>query len=158
MLRLTLPLIFLGMPAIAAAAETWGEAGDWKILVDPENGNGCYMEKEFADATVVRLGHVPNRRGGFFSAFNENWTGLEEGSTEDVRFDFGDALFGGDAEVMVSDDRPGAYVFFDNPGFIDEFAKRNSVWVYPKGDAGVEIELKGTSAAIAEVQKCHSQQ
>jgi hypothetical protein len=156
MLRSTIPLIFLGLPALAA--ETWSEVGDWRILVDPSNGNGCYMEKEFEDATLVRLGHVPNRRGGFFAAFNKNWSELKDGSSADIRFDFGDALFGGQGEIMVVDDRPGGYVFFDNPGFIAEFAKRNSVWVYPKGEAGVEIALTGTSAAIAEVQRCHAEQ
>ncbi|MDU8944265.1 hypothetical protein [Ovoidimarina sediminis] len=156
--KLAITLILFGLPGHATEGRTWSEAGDWVILIDPENGNGCFMEKEFDDATLVRMGHVPNRRGGFFAAYNAGWTELGEGKIEDLRFDFGDALFGGEAEIVAESDRPGGYVFFDNPGFIDEFAKRNSVWVYPKGAAGFEIDLKGTSAALAAVQSCQSEQ
>jgi len=75
----------------AAAAEelvSWGTSGEWTILVDPAVGNGCLMQKQFEDGTLVQFGTVPDRKGGFVAVYNPDWTGIEDGVTGTVKFEF----------------------------------------------------------------------
>ena len=53
---------------------SWGTSGDWEILVDPDVGHGCFMQKAFDDGTLVLVGAVPDRQGGFFAALNAEWS------------------------------------------------------------------------------------
>lgn len=136
----------------------WGDAGVWAILIDPEVGNGCYMENTFDDGTLVQVGFVPDRNGGFFAAYNSAWATIEDGVIGTVQFDFGNSLFGGDYVGVANADLFGGYAFFNNPEFINEFGKRNTVSI--KGDRGttLDISLKGTSRAINAVRSCHAEQ
>lgn len=148
--------------AAAASAEEpvqWGQTGDWTIWVDPTVGHGCYMARTYDDETVIRIGTVPARRGGFLAAHNANWTDIEEGGEGVLRIDFGDALFEGTVVGTVYDDLPGGYAFFDNPDFVNEFRKRNSlILIGRKSGYRVEIDLKGTSKGINAVLACQKEQ
>jgi hypothetical protein len=147
-----------GTDAEPVGHTTWGKSGDWEILIDSNVGNGCYMEKTFENGTLVQVGIVPDRDGGFFAAYNADWREIEDGDAGTVRFDFGDALFGGDVVGVVKGDLRGGYAFFNNPAFIKEFAKRNTVEITAKWGSAIEIGLKGTSNAIKAVLKCDSEQ
>jgi len=155
-------LIVVGIMAAASASaeglEDWGTSGQWKILVDPSSGNGCLAERSFDDGTRVQIGAVPARDGGFFAAYNPSWTDIEDGEDGTVKFDFGDAMFAGDVKGRIDRDEPGGYAFFDNPNFVSEFGKRNTVKV--SGDRGrlVEINLAGSKKAIDAVLDCQSKQ
>lgn len=132
--------------------------GDWNILVDETTGDSCFAQKDFEDGTRVQIGFDILRNGGFFAAYNSDWTQIEEGGAGTAKFEFGDARFAGDATGRMNDDLPGGYAFFDNPDFVDEFAKRNSVKF--SGESGVwfEISLSGTGQAIAAVRNCQKDQ
>jgi hypothetical protein len=154
----------LGMFVAASAAfgsdlESFGESGDWAILVDPSAGHGCLMQKTFEDQTLVQMGVLPLRQGAFFAVYNPEWDDIEEGTEGVVRIDFGDTLFEGSVVGTWLDGVPGGFAFFDNPAFIDEFAKRNSVTVIGKKSGHrVEIDLKGTTRALSAVRSCQDQQ
>lgn len=137
---------------------TWGEAGNWTILIDPDVGNGCYMERTLEDGTLVQVGMVPIRDGGFVALYNPAWTAIEDGVVGTVQFDFGTSLFGGDYVGVVEGDLFGGYAFFNNPAFVSEFGRRNSVVI--KGDKGatMDISLAGTAKAINAVRSCHAEQ
>ena len=139
-----------------AAHIKWGASGDWAILINPDAGNGCYMEKTFEDGTLVQVGILPDRNGGFFAAYNAGWSDIEDGDSGTVRFDFGDALFGGEVVGVLRGDLRGGYAFFNNPAFVEEFGKRNNVKISWGG--ATEINLKGTRRAIGAVLKCDSEQ
>ncbi|GAB5439399.1 hypothetical protein [Falsiruegeria mediterranea] len=137
---------------------SWGNSGDWDIMVDPDVGHGCFMQKSFDDGTVVQVGAVPDRQGGFFAALNAAWTEITDGQEGVLTFDFGDAKFAGDALGVIRHGVPGGYAFFDNPKFVDEFGKRNAVKVTGKSGQSIEVDLKGSQKAIAAVRACQDEQ
>lgn len=150
----------IGTQAVHAQTthKKWGDSGAWAILVDPDVGNGCYMENSFDDGTLVQVGFVPNRDGGFVALYNAAWSNIEEGVVGKVQFDFGKSLFGGDYVGVVKADLFGGYAFFNNPEFVSELGRRDDVAI--KGDKGetIDISLKGTARAINAVRKCHAEQ
>ena len=150
--------VFAGGSLHAIGMEQWGEAGDWKILIDPDKGNGCLAWKQFESGLIVEIGAAPDQAGGFFAAYNPDWKQIEDGGTGIVKFDFEDARFEGDAVGVVKNGVPGGYAFFDNPEFVTEFGKRNSVVVSGESGAEFEVDLAGTTKAIAAVQSCQAEQ
>lgn len=144
--------------ARAGDMSAWAVIGDWKILVDDATGHSCLAQKDYDDGTRVQIGFDIARNGGFFAAYRESWTQIEAGDIGTVKFEFDDARFVGDALGQMSDELPGGYAFFDNPGFVNEFAKRNSVKF--SGESGIwfEISLSGTRQAIAAVRNCQKEQ
>ena len=145
-------------PGLAADLTHWGEAGDWEILVDPTNGNGCLMQRELEDGTIVQFGAVPNLGGGFFAAYNPEWKDLEDGATNTVKFDFPDKRFAGEAETISKDGKHGGYAYFDNANVPLEFAKNNEMKVLTENKGVLVIPLKGTSNAIKAVKQCQDKQ
>ncbi len=142
----------------AAGMERWGESGDWTILIDPEKGNGCLAWKPFENDMTVEIGAAPNQAGGFFAAFNPAWVQIEDGATGIVKFDFGDAKFEGEAVGVFKNGVPGGYAFFDNPAFLTEFGKRQSVTIIGESGAEVELDLSGSAKAIEAVLTCQAEQ
>ncbi|PYG25502.1 hypothetical protein C8N36_1314 [Pelagimonas varians] len=150
--------IFSASALSAQSYEQWGEAGDWKILVNVDEGNGCLAQKTFEDGTLVQMGAEPLRAGGFFAAYNAAWVNIEDGAEGTVNFDFGDARFAGDAMGKFMEDTPGGYAFFDNPAFLDEFVKRKNVVISGDGGNEVTIDLSGTTKAVAALRACQKEQ
>ena len=150
--------ITAGTAAIAEEYSTWGEAGGWTILVDPDTGNGCLMQKHFDDGTLVQIGIVPTRKGGFFAAYNPEWTDIEDGATGTVKFDFPDIRFSGEVVVVANEEHFGGYAFFDNPKVPLEFAKRNKMTIIGELGRTIEISLAGTAKAIQAVKACQAEQ
>ncbi|WP_171123293.1 MULTISPECIES: hypothetical protein [unclassified Ruegeria] len=153
----TLALFFASL-LHAAGMERWGETGDWTILIDPEKGNGCLAWKPFENDMTVEIGAAPNQAGGFFAAFNPAWIQIEDGATGVVQFDFGDAKFEGEAVGVFKNGVPGGYAFFDNPAFVTEFGKRQSVTIIGESGAEVELDLSGSAKAIEAVLACQAEQ
>lgn len=136
----------------------WGEVGKWIILIDPNADNGCYMEQTFKDGTLVQIGFLPSRDGGFIALYNASWTDIEDGIVGTVQFDFEKSLFGGDYVGVVKGDLFGGYAFFNNPEFVTEFGRRNTVTIKAdKGDT-IDFSLSGTARAINAMRTCHSEQ
>ena len=144
--------------ANAEELKSWKTEGDWEILIDASVGNGCLAQRQYDDGTLVQIGTVPAREGGFFAAYNAEWTDIEIGAEGTINFDFGDARFAGDAVGKVMSDLHGGYAFFDNPSFVKEFGKRESVKVSGETGKLVEIGLKGSSKAISAVLACQKEQ
>ena len=136
----------------------WGESGNWEILIDPDVGDGCYMETTFDDGTLVQIGFVPNRDGGFVALYNPAWTNIEDGVVGTVQFDFEKSLFGGDYVGVVEGELHGGYAFFNNPEFVSEFGRRNTVSIKADKGGTFDVSLKGTSRAINAVRSCHTEQ
>lgn len=136
----------------------WGQSGAWKILIDTSDGGGCYMENVLEDQTLVQLGIAPNRSGGFFAAYNANWTNIDDGHIGRLLFDFGATLFGGEYRGARHNGLPGGYAFFNNPEFAKEFGKRNEVSVTDESGGTLEFNLSGTMKAINSVRNCDAEQ
>lgn len=146
--------IAVGATANSQEFVDWGEVGEWSILVDPGTGNGCLMEKRFDDGTLIQFGEVPNDNGGFFAAYNPDWTDIEDGVTGTVKFEFPKIRFTGDVVGVANDGRFGGYAFFDNPNVPLEFARNNDMTIIGELGRKIEVNLKGTSNAIKAVKAC----
>lgn len=138
--------------------QEWGQSGAWKILIDTSGGGGCYMENVLEDQTLVQFGIAPDRNGGFFAAYNANWTHLDDGHVGRLLFDFGPSLFGGEYIGTRQHGLPGGYAFFNNPEFVKEFGKRNEVSVTDETGGTLDFKLTGTMKAINAVRNCDAEQ
>ncbi len=148
----------LAAPLAAQDRTSWGTAGDWAILVDETVGNGCLMQKDFADGIRVAFGYLPDRKGGFFAALSADWTDIEPGTSGIVKFITDNAKFAGDVELIEVDGRFGGWAFFNNPNLATEMAARRSITVIgPKGGT-FDVDLSGTSRAIRALEECQSDQ
>lgn len=145
-------------PVAAQNLQEYGTAGDWGILVDPAAGPGCLMQRMYDSGTLVQIGALPLRDGAFLAAYNAEWTQISEGEEGVVTLDFGDALFEGEVVGDIENDLPGGLAFFDNPDFVSEFAKRNTLKLSTKGGKGVEVDLRGSSNALNAVRACQDKQ
>jgi len=151
-------MCIVGVSASASELTSWEEIGTWEVLVDPAVGNGCLAQRVFDDGTLVQIGAEPARNGGFFAAYNAEWSDIKDGATGIVNFDFGDARFAGDVVGRINQNLPGGYAFFDNPNFVTEFGKRQSVKVTGESGRLVEIDLTGSKRAIEAVLACQKEQ
>ena len=139
---------------LAQGVQDYGVSGDWAIKVNPENGNGCFMQKSFESGTLVQIGFVPDKEGAFFAVYNAEWTNIVAGDTSQLLFDFGDSRFQGAVVGVLLDEVPGGYAFFDNPAFASEFGKRLSVTLHGQSGRTETIDLAGSQRAIAAVKDC----
>jgi hypothetical protein len=66
-------LAVFGLNSAASAQEvvTWGEAGGWDVLVDKTLANGCFIQAEFEDGSLIRMGIDKEEGGGYVTAFND---------------------------------------------------------------------------------------
>lgn len=145
-------------PQVLAQTSPWGDAGGWTINISSETSSACFATRLMEDNSEVHIGFDPAHEGGYLAVYNAAWTHIEEGQTSVVEFDFGDARFAGEAEARFLQDVPGGYAFFNNPAFVEAFARKNSVRV--KGSKGAEFELvlDGTHKAIVALRKCQKEQ
>jgi hypothetical protein len=151
-------IVMIGTSVGAEELANWSTVGKWEILVDASTGNGCLAERKFEDGTLVQIGAEPARQGGFFAAYNAEWSDIQVGATGVVKFDFGDARFAGGVVGRIRNGLPGGHAFFDNPNFVTEFAKRLSVQVSGESGRLVEIDLSGSKKAIDAVLACQKEQ
>lgn len=162
----TLPIYLTALtlaatPVLADEITEYGAVGDWKVLIDADKGNGCFVQKEFEDGTLVQMGYWPARNGGFFGVYNAAWDKLheaEDGTKTKIKFDFPDKRFVGDAERHLLDDKAGGFVFFDNPHVPDEIAKNIEMTILTESGPDIPINLKGTSNAIKSARECQGKQ
>ncbi len=158
LLSLVCAACFASMAFAETNLKPWATSGAWEILVDPSNGNGCFMQKDFDDGIRVQFGFEPERDGGFFAALSKNWTQVEAGTSGTVKFITDEAKFAGDVEMIKRDDWLGGWAFFNNPNLAIEVAQRRSLTVIgPKGGT-FDINLDGTERAISMMKECQAAQ
>lgn len=158
MIRLWLSLsLMFPTVALAQSHSEFASVGDWTVRSNPNNGNGCYMEKSFDSGTLVQIGLVPDQGGAFFAAYNVAFEGVVDGDAGSVLFDFGDSRFQGEALGAHLGGVPGGYAFFDNPEFATEFGKRTSVLVQGGSGNSEELDLSGSMKGLQSIKACRAQ-
>ena len=151
---LILTFCVLAGTAQAEGNQDYSVSGDWQIKVNPNNGNGCFMEKSFESGTLAQVGIVPDKGGAFFAAYNADWSKVVEGEVSQLLFDFGDSRFQGEIVGATFDNITGGYAFFDNPEFALEFGRRLSVTLIGENGGTETIDLSGSKLAIEVVKEC----
>jgi len=156
-------IIGLSILAVSTGATTaadltkWADVGDWQVLVDPDAGNGCLMQKTLDEGTRIRIGAVPLRDGGFISVANSSWDAVANDTVSVLNFNFDGELFAGDAVAINDGDMHGNYAFFNNPEFVGGISKRRNLIISDDGKDIATVDLTGTSKAVAAVLKCQKE-
>jgi len=100
--------------ALAQQLEQWGTAGGWDVMIDPSMGDGCLIQAEYTDGSVVRIGFDRNVGEGYVTAFNMEWGDIIEGEQYGILFDLDGAEYDAVATGIYLNDVPGADIYFDN--------------------------------------------
>lgn len=160
-LRFVLPIcatLAAASPALAVDLVPWGESGPWKILRDPNHGNGCLVETALSDGSYLRIGFDKKGDGtGYISSFNPFWTEIKEGKKYDVAVSFADQSFVGEGRGAKLGDVPGITAKSNNIDLLVELAKAESVTLSADGGEGLTVALQGSYDAIQKALICQSE-
>jgi hypothetical protein len=142
----------------AGDLEKWEQSGDWSVLIDRDVGNGCLIQKDFADGIRIRFGYLPERDGGFFAALSRDWGHIEAQTAGTVKFLTDQAKFAGEVEMIEEDGWFGGLAFFNNPNLTEELAQRRSIKVIGPQGGTFDVDLTGSFRAITMMKECQSEQ
>ena len=73
-------------------------------------------------------------------------------------FDVDGQKFSGEATGQRIEGMDGAFVWVNNPDFIYDLAKKNSMTISPAGRDPIVLSLKGTDAAFKALRACQEAQ
>jgi hypothetical protein len=136
----------------------WGESGPWKILRDPNHGNGCLVETALSDGSYLRIGFDKKGDGtGYISSFNPAWVDIKEDKKYDVAVTFGDQSFVGEGRGAKLADMPGIIAKSNSIDLLVALAKEKSVNLSVNGGAGIDIALDGSDEALKQALVCQAE-
>ena len=162
MLKRTVTVLALAIMGAGSAGaqslEPWGASDYWDVMIDPTLGNGCLIQSEFEDGSVVRIGLDRTNGAGYVTAFNDAWGDIEAGKLYPISFDLDGESFEGEAVGMYLDGMPGADVVFDSVDFFMSIAQRQTMTMYHDGAEVLSIDLTGTMAGLEAVLECQDEQ
>ena len=144
--------------AFGDGLEHWGASDYWEVLIDPSLGNGCLIQGEFQDGSLVRIGLDRNTGSGYVTVFNTAWGDIEDGATYPISFTLDGESFDGEAKGLYLNDVPGADITFDNVDFFMSIAQRQTMTMFHDGNEVLSIDLTGTMAGLDAVVQCQDEQ
>lgn len=144
--------------ATAQELQPWGASDYWQVLIDPTLGNGCLIQGEFQDGSLVRIGLDRVAGGGYVTVFNTAWGDIEEGAMYPVSFSLDGESYDGEAKGMYLNGVPGADIAFDNVDFFMGIARYQTMTMYHDGAEVLSIDLTGTMAGLDAVLQCQDEQ
>jgi hypothetical protein len=146
-------------PALAANdALRWGKSGGWDILIDPTLGNGCFIYTVYTGGIGLRLGFSPDDGEAYLMVGSKSWASIEHGKTYSIELRMDrDAPWRASATGVDFDGLPLLMATTDDPDFLIDFAKKNSLQVTYRGSVVATLSLRGTYAAISEMLNCQEQ-
>lgn len=136
----------------------WGESGPWKILRDPNHGNGCLVETALSDGSYLRIGFEKKGEGkGYISSFNPAWVEIKEDKKYDVTVTFGDQSFVGEGRGAKLGEMPGIIAKANNIDLLVALAKEKMVNLSVNGGAGLDVALTGSEDALKQALVCQAE-
>ncbi|MEP0943723.1 MAG: hypothetical protein ABJH63_13800 [Rhizobiaceae bacterium] len=144
-------------PAYSQSLQAWGSSEYWDVLVDPSLGNGCLIQSEFSDGSVVRIGFDRNKGNGYVTAFNGAWGDIEEGATYSILFELDGQEYDAEATGIYLNGVPGADIPFDNADFLFDLAQKYTMTVYNESGEVMAIDLTGSSQALEAAVECQEE-
>lgn len=143
-------------------AVTWNEdVRGWFIGVDRSVGDGCFMHSSFDGGGVLRAGFDVDGDSMYIVVGSRNWMSLEEGKLYPIEIQFGNRpKWTGDASVFMWNDGERSLqltVPFTNnvaDNFVRELQQTQNVIVRYQGRQILNLSLRGSFAAMAEVMNC----
>lgn len=144
-------------PASAQSLEHWGSSDYWEVMIDPSLGNGCLIQSEFSDGSIVRIGFDRLQGGGYVTAFNMEWGDIDEGEWYPVLFSLDGQEYDAEARGLYLNDVPGADISFDNPEFIFDIAAKYTMTLFTENGEVMSIDLTGSSQALEAAVECQDE-
>ena len=143
--------------ASAQELQPWGASDYWSVMIDPTLGNGCLIQGEFVDGSLVRIGLDRNANGGHVTVFNTAWGDIEDGEIYPISFSLDGENYEGEAKGIYLNDVPGADVAFDNGDFFMGIAQYQTMAMYHDGAEVATIDQTGTMAGLEAVLSCQDE-
>ncbi len=144
-------------PAMAQELKQWGSSDYWDVMVDPSLGNGCLIQSEFSDGSIVRIGFDRNEGAGYVLAFNDAWGDIQEGEWYPVMFDLDGQEYEAEARGMYLEGMPGADILFDNQDFLFDIAQKYTMTLYTEEGEVMSIDLTGSYKALEAAIVCQEE-
>ncbi len=144
-------------PVFAQSLEQWGASEYWDVMIDPTLGDGCLIQSEFDDGSVVRIGFDRTEGNGYVTAFNEDWGDIEEGEWYPVLFELDGQDYEAEARGMYLNGVPGADIPFDSEDFLFDIAAKQTMTLYNESGEVMAIDLTGTFAALEAALECQEE-
>jgi len=144
-------------PAMAQDLEQWGASEYWDVMIDPPLGNGCLIQSEFTDGSVVRIGFDRNEGMGYVTALNDAWGDIEEGVMYPVLFDLDGQEYDAEAKGIYLNGVPGADIMFDEEDFLFDIAAKYTMTLYTEAGEVMSIDLTGSYQALEAAIECQEE-
>lgn len=141
----------------AQSLEQWGASEYWDVMIDPSLGNGCLIQSEFDDGSIVRIGFDRIEGGGYVTAFNMAWGDIEEGAWYPVLFELDGEAYEAEASGLYLGGMPGADIPFDNPDFLFDIASKYTMTLYTENGEVMSIDLTGSFQALEAAMDCQEE-
>lgn len=143
-------------------AVTWNDdVRGWFVGVDRSVGDGCFMYSSFDGGGVLRAGFNVDADSMYIIVGSRSWMSLEEGKLYPIEIQFGNrSPWTGDASVFSWDSGEKALQltipFTDNiaDNFVRELQQTQNILVRYQGQQILNLSLRGSFAAMAEVINC----
>lgn len=146
-----------GTTTLAQSLEQWGASDYWDIMIDPTLGDGCLIQSEFEDGSVVRIGFDRTEGSAYVTAFNNAWGDIEEGDWYPVLFDLDGQEYEAEAKGIYLNDVPGADIIFDNPDFLFDLAAKQTMTLFTEHGEVMAIDLTGSYLALEAAIECQEE-
>ncbi|WP_417525915.1 hypothetical protein [Marinovum sp.] len=144
-------------PLFAQSLELWGSSDYWDVMIDPSLGDGCLIQSEFTDGSVVRIGFDRIEGGGYVTAFNMSWGDIVDGEWYPMFFELDGQGYDADAKGMYLNDVPGADIPFDNPDFLFDIARMYTMTLFNENGEVMSIDLTGSYKALEAAMECQDE-
>ncbi len=143
--------------AQAQQLELWGTAGGWEVLIDPSLGDGCLIQAEYNDGSVVRIGFDRLEGGAYVTVFNDAWGDIEEDAIYPISFSLDGQVYDGEAVGIYLENIPGADIAFTNADFLWDIAKRYTMTLYSEEGEVMSIDLDGSYVGLEAALECQDE-
>jgi hypothetical protein len=124
------------------------------VIWDPSLGDGCLIQSEFTDGSVVSVGFDNNAGIGYLTAFNMAWGDIEEGATYPVTCALDGEPYEAEAAGMSLNGVPGADIYFNSEDFMFDITARQTMDLANISGSVMMIDLTCTMAALEEALIC----
>jgi hypothetical protein len=145
--------------ASAQAAKKYGSEAGWDIFIKENMGPGCLLAKKLSAEAQVEMGiSATGESKGYLALYTKRDAAVSSGEKVSVIFDVDGQKFSGEATGQRIEGMDGAFVWVNNPDFIYDLAKKNSLTITPAGRDPIVLSLKGTDAAFMALRACQDAQ
>lgn len=152
-----LVLLSLG-PASAQELKDFGFTDGWNIMIDPQLGNGCLIQRVVSENSVVRIGYDAAGNRGYVTVFDRKWGQIRDGDSYPVTFDLDGETFEATAKGFHLGKVPGAGIFFSDRDFVHAIAKRRVMRISGQNGKVMDIDLTGSANALRHARECQAAQ